>query len=378
MKKIIKVCLFILVILIGIGIQSVYAEDDSTYYDGFIPREQYDQKYGNKILIFGKETSEGLILYDHILSGTHTIKIGDSLQFSAFLVDIDDLTNAYTTLQLHPIKKIDFDDLEITQITHPNIASIENGKITGIAEGYFSFSCIYEEDGIKYPGIYSLIDIGDGFDISKSLDVRIAPYYDDYMDDYNSYSHFEDKYYSYVTINNTISTLNSEKNSDEIYIRCWNAYAHNVDWNPAPELYSFEWSIDDPSIVSIENYSENDENSSGRYDKWISDKKIIAKKNGTTKVRCKISTLLENGETQTIEKVVDVTVQGLENEETSSSENTTNETQKTDTKIELKETEDKTVADKPLAQAGKNHSIIILIIATILFSIYGFKKYRKL
>ncbi len=364
MKKVVKICLFILVFFVVIGIQKAYAEEDSLYNDGFLTREEYKEEYGNNVVVLAKKTEDGLAIFNNQLDALCSIKVGESLNFKALLVDIDELYNTDSTPTA--IKEIDFEDLEITPIIHPNIASVKNGKITGIAEGDYSFRCTYKEDGVTYTAVCGFRD--EGLDISKSLDVCITPN-SGRSDNYKTYAYFEDEYFSYVRINNGKMILTKENTTDEVNVYCWNDNWYDPDWNPAPELYTFEWSIDDDSIVSIEN---NNEDSDDRYKNWSSSKKIVAKKNGTTEVRCKVSTLLENGEKASIEKVINVTVQGLEEEK-----NQTAGTNENNVKGPEK-VQDDTVADRPLSKTGEKQAIIIISIVAILFLVYRFKKYSKL
>ena len=356
MKKSIKICLFIIALFVIIGLKKSYAVEDP-----FISKEEYVEKYGNQVLVLARE--DGNIINN--VFARRSIKIGNTFKIVPVMIDVDELLQTFGET-METARIIDFKDLKITNQVHPNIVEGQNGEFTAIAEGSYAFSCSYEENGVTYDAV-DFFNAG-GLEPGEKFWFEFTPNEGvlDASTCSSLYSNFGDSKDSYVTIDNTRMVLTKENNSDKVIVEGWNDTSFDYD-GPNGE-FIFEWSIDDESIVSIEKIEENPNDI---YRLWKSTQKVTAKKNGTTKIRCRISTEIDNGEIGTIEKVIDVTVTGFDEENTNNEEN--NENKETSSE----EGQDETVANKPLANTGEQFKKIGFIGVLIIISIVMIKRYSK-
>lgn len=365
MKKIVRCLLFIVLFFIVLGFSKSKAESYSP--------EEYKAKYGNLMLVATIKDSDW---FDP--SGMDVnLDIDETFEFDTCLIDYDTYKNeGYDEAMANRIM-IDTDKLENIKIYHPNLIEYENGVITAKAEGFssISFSCEYEGkkyDSVDYVG-------GDILVGERTIELYIK----------HGRECLEDVFYSIVSINNSKMILNNNNKSDSAVVSAWpdimvEPYSSDFQYDIRDqELYTFEWSIDDESIVSIEEAEKDPDN---LFKLWESEIVVTGKKNGTTKVRCKVSAPAEEGGITTVEKVIDVTVQGFEEE------NNTEEDPKKDDDNESKNSgdaenknsndadnkkSDNTVANKPLSKTGEKFIGIVFIGALIVVSIVMLKRYSK-
>lgn len=347
MKKVIRCLLFIVLFFIALGFSEskangVYTSEDYSY-------DEYKAKYGNLVLVASYDSDYAQEHID-LLGLDFWIDIGETFTFKPFLINIDTLKEQGYNEAIANQIALDPETIEITGIFNPNLVEYEgDGVFSAVAEGRGSiaFSCEYE--GKKYDSaiIVSGIHVGNSMYFSINQNRTRVPG-------------------DYINIDNSKMVLDNNNNSDSATVSSDAAdqYLDMSDKDP----YIFEWSVDDDSIVSIE---ETETDTLERLKDFVSTIAVTGKKNGATKVRCKVTVSDGEGGTETVEKVIDVTVKGFEEEEEPEEEPTKEEEKKD-------KGSDDTVANKPLSQTGEKLPIILVAVLAVAGIVYRKLKNHKI